>query len=250
MRVFNDLFEPEYDEAGFYDPATPFGATRVASGEVDFGVFWRNASGNAFERLSWVSATGEIVEVGGTTITVLGVVRERDDLEKGLQGWASRQSKPNSLEWLRETVAKAGWTTAWIPDLSVRICSGYKVFLRAKARFLMLVPLGAQPGEKESLFIPLRELSVFIDNARSMSAKAGLHPIVRGAGGRAGHVFAYVLGDREIVISPIAPFAIGVLGARGTIAIEPWELAAVANGLAAVYCSLRESAFGPTEGDY
>lgn len=111
---------------------------RRRSSELDFGVWWR--AGRTVYRLTWVEATGELIAVqltlatvqpfsmpagafgefilgglgvaviGGEaeSVTVLGVVRGREVVERLLEGWADMCGERDSLAWVLERVQGAG----------------------------------------------------------------------------------------------------------------------------------------------
>jgi hypothetical protein len=109
----------------FYD-ADP---RRRSSDETEFGREWSDANGLRTE-LSWVADTGELYAmaepsepvimdpVGDTvvpqldvklvTVEVLGVVPDREVLDRLLAGWEDEMGKPKSLQWVRERLAQAG----------------------------------------------------------------------------------------------------------------------------------------------
>lgn len=79
---------------------------RRFSGEVDFGVIWREGDEPwPNYRVSWIEATGDIYAVcfGGPNkrrIEHLGNVERRDAIEALLEGWA--EIEPPTLDWVRE----------------------------------------------------------------------------------------------------------------------------------------------------
>jgi hypothetical protein len=82
---------------------------RVTSEERDVGLWWRDADGQPLHRAAWVQETGELYLVrlgdpaeGGGTVEVLGLARDRSELDTALSGWRERCGAPRSLSWLRE----------------------------------------------------------------------------------------------------------------------------------------------------
>jgi hypothetical protein len=104
---------------------------RRASAEIEFGREWLDHVEVRFE-LSWVEDTGELyvmrepaapewedpfggihvhvddAPVDGMEVVVLGVVTDREVLEKALAGWEQEVGKPGSVHWLRDRVTAAG----------------------------------------------------------------------------------------------------------------------------------------------
>ena len=109
----------------FYD-ADP---RRRESEEIEFGREWSDANGMRTE-LSWVEDTGELyamaeptesVEMdpfGDTrvddlptelvTVDVLGVITDRAELDRMLDGWEQAMGTPNSIQWVRDRITQAG----------------------------------------------------------------------------------------------------------------------------------------------
>jgi hypothetical protein len=109
----------------FYD-ADP---RRRESEEIEFGREWSDANGGRTE-LSWVADTGELyamaeptesVEMdpfGDTrvdnlptelvTVDVLGVITDRAELDRMLDGWEQAMGTPNSIQWVRDRITQAG----------------------------------------------------------------------------------------------------------------------------------------------
>ena len=81
-------------------------ARRRASEEVDVGLWWREEADAPLHRAAWVRDTGELYLVrlgaGDGLVEVLGIARERGELDAALQGWKERCGRPRSLSWLRE----------------------------------------------------------------------------------------------------------------------------------------------------
>jgi hypothetical protein len=166
----NELCEPEYEEADFYDLASAKGATRSWSDEVDFGARWRDSDsrGNTY-RLSWLRATGELVVVRAADrkITLLGVVADEDELKRVLSGWSDICGTVRSFGWLRSRVAATDWSRAWVPVGARRACAGFKIRPFPAGHRIYIVP-GAPDvyGDIASITISLNELGPFISRAR------------------------------------------------------------------------------------
>lgn len=110
---------------------------RLLSPELDFGVWWRRHG--VVYRLTWVDRTGELIAVqmssptvrpfavppgsngatmgglgvaviGGDAggVTVLGVVHDRDAVERLLEGWADYCGAEDSLVWVLRQIVDAG----------------------------------------------------------------------------------------------------------------------------------------------
>lgn len=101
--------------AGFYNADE----RRVASRELDVGLWWREDADGPLHRAAWVSDTGELYLVrlgppddGGGSVEVLARVKDRERLESALAGWRERCGEPRSLSWLR---------ARWGQGASVRI---------------------------------------------------------------------------------------------------------------------------------
>ncbi len=108
----------------FYD-ADP---RRRESEETEFGREWSDANGVRTE-LSWVADTGELYAmaepaeqvymdpVGDTrvgelptelvTVEVLGVVTDRAELDRMLDGWEQAMGTPNSIRWVRDRLSRS-----------------------------------------------------------------------------------------------------------------------------------------------
>jgi hypothetical protein len=85
---------------------------RIASRELDVGLWWREHADGPLHRAAWVSDTGELYLVrlgpvadGGGLVEVLAIVEDRELLEDVLEGWRERCGEPWSLAWLRERTA-------------------------------------------------------------------------------------------------------------------------------------------------
>ena len=109
----------------FYD-ADP---RRRESEEIEFGREWSDAKGMRTE-LSWVAATGELYAmaepsepvfmdpVGDTrvpdlptelvTVEVLGVISDRAQLDRVLDGWEQAMGTTNSIQWVRDRITQVG----------------------------------------------------------------------------------------------------------------------------------------------
>ncbi len=97
--------------AAFYN-ADP---DRLASRELDVGLWWREESDGPLHRAAWVHRTGELYLVrlgpaaqGGGTVEVLACVADSDQLEDLMIGWREHCGEPRSLSWLRERTAPIG----------------------------------------------------------------------------------------------------------------------------------------------
>lgn len=77
---------------------------RRRSPEVDFGVWWTRRDGLAEPtwRISWIEQTGELYAVRNDARLdahiMIGVFRERIDVEDALQGWEHRAENCLNLE--------------------------------------------------------------------------------------------------------------------------------------------------------
>lgn len=115
----------------FYD-ADP---RRRDSSELELGQDWHDAHGVRYE-LSWVEATGELYvmrepvpkgwatpfggihvrgahstdeeEIEGMTVSVVGIVSSRAQLESTLQGWEDAMPEADSINWLVDRLQGAG----------------------------------------------------------------------------------------------------------------------------------------------
>lgn len=85
------------------------GKIRARSGEVDFGVWWRDGKQYPTYRVSWVEATGELYaeeQPGYPTnemarIIVFGKAEGRENIERVMKGWAEICGAIDSLNWVR-----------------------------------------------------------------------------------------------------------------------------------------------------
>ncbi len=103
---------------------------RRQSGEVEFGNNWFDAKGSRYE-LSWVEDTGELyamlelvpeadswtpfgdIEVGqlavdGLTVTILGTIASRAEVEQVLDGWDDAMNSPDGIQWVADRLKAAG----------------------------------------------------------------------------------------------------------------------------------------------
>jgi hypothetical protein len=82
---------------------------RLYSGEVDFGVLWRDGQMWPTYRVSWVMETGEFyaIRLSGRhdRVELLGTVEGRTAAEDALDGWANIE--PMELSWVRARLAAA-----------------------------------------------------------------------------------------------------------------------------------------------
>src|SRR5271156_3518243 len=81
---------------------------RVASREVDIGLWWRDSEEGALHRAAWIRDSGELylvrlgpAEAGGGNVEVLATVAEEQRLERALDGWRDACGQADSLSWLR-----------------------------------------------------------------------------------------------------------------------------------------------------
>ncbi len=103
---------------------------RRRSAEVELGTNWFDGNGNRYE-LSWVEDTGELyvmlerlpgtgswtpfgdIEVGHSsakslTVSVVGRVTTRDEVETVLAGWEEEMGKPDGIVWVANRLAEHG----------------------------------------------------------------------------------------------------------------------------------------------
>ena len=102
---------------------------RRASEEIEFGRDWHDAGGTRYE-LSWVADTGELyvmrepvaevvedpfgdvlpssLRTDQVTVGLLGVVADRDELERVLAGWQDAMGRPDSVSWVVERLHESG----------------------------------------------------------------------------------------------------------------------------------------------
>jgi hypothetical protein len=101
-------------------------ASRRASGEADYGVWWHGDSPWPCWRVSYVHTTGEVyaAQLGGEgKVEILGVVPPDEEhigphhqpweryyrtLDKILEGWAGHCGQPGGLAWVRERLYQEG----------------------------------------------------------------------------------------------------------------------------------------------
>jgi hypothetical protein len=91
--------------------------TRRATGETDYGVWWREQHRpSPTWRVSYIQGTGEVYanQLGGNRwVEVLGVVppdegeNYHQTLDQLLEGWSDVCGQPGSLDWVREKVRQA-----------------------------------------------------------------------------------------------------------------------------------------------
>jgi hypothetical protein len=86
---------------------------RVTSRERDVGLWWRDDARGPLHRAAWVRETGELYvvrlgpdESGGGQVEILGVARDRNELEDVLRGWHDVCGEVGSLTWLRRRAAR------------------------------------------------------------------------------------------------------------------------------------------------
>jgi hypothetical protein len=86
---------------------------RLASRELDIGLWWREHSDDPLHRAAWVQDTGELYlvrsgrpEDGGGGVELLAVVASRAELDDALAGWREYCGQPSSLSWLRAHAAR------------------------------------------------------------------------------------------------------------------------------------------------
>lgn len=70
--------------------------------DVDFGHAWRSRGSTDRWRLSWNTGSGELHTVNHrtSTVTVLGVFPNENEVEDSIAGWSKRHDDPNGLAWL------------------------------------------------------------------------------------------------------------------------------------------------------
>jgi hypothetical protein len=122
----------------FYD-ADP---RRRTSAEIELGRDWRDEHGTRYE-VSWVEATGELYvmrepvpsswatpfggvhtqgmhrtdeqEVSSMTVTVVGTLATREQVEAALAGWEDAMAAPDGIDWMVKRLRSAGILTAPAP---------------------------------------------------------------------------------------------------------------------------------------
>ncbi len=85
---------------------------RIASREIDIGLWWREGEQGALHRAAWIHDTGELYlarlgppEDGGGEVELLATVVDEQRLQQALQGWREACGQADSLAWLRQRVA-------------------------------------------------------------------------------------------------------------------------------------------------
>lgn len=103
-EAWAERFFPSIDAFYAADPR------RERSGEVDFGVMWRDGTQPwPHYRVSWVEATGEFYAVrlagqrGSCPVELLGSAASREDADAVLSGWAEHDVF--DLAWVRGRLA-------------------------------------------------------------------------------------------------------------------------------------------------
>ena len=122
---------PAVDLEQFYDQDD----RRRRSAELELGSEWTDRTGVRFE-LSWVEDTGELyvmrepvvgewpdpfggihvegthrvdeAEQEGMTVSVVGVISTREEVERIVAGWEDVFAQPDSVSWLVERLRAAG----------------------------------------------------------------------------------------------------------------------------------------------
>ncbi len=122
---------PPVDIEEFYDEDE----RRRSSAELELGIEWRDKYGVRHE-LNWVEDTGELyvmrepvprewadpfggihvsgshredeTEVEGMTVSVVGLVSDRDELERLVDGWEAAMGEPDSVAWLVARLRSGG----------------------------------------------------------------------------------------------------------------------------------------------
>ncbi len=108
--------------AAFYNADS----ARLASRELDVGLWWRDELDGPLHRAAWVLDTGELylarlgfAEERAGDVQVLARVKSRERLESVLEGWRDACGAPRSLQWLRVRAARLAQGTGR-PRLRVR----------------------------------------------------------------------------------------------------------------------------------
>lgn len=85
---------------------------RIGSHERDVGLWWRIGAHGPVYRAAWLDQTGELyaarlgqAQPGEGEVQVLGRARDRDELERTLEGWRDVCHQPDSMTWLRHRAA-------------------------------------------------------------------------------------------------------------------------------------------------
>lgn len=86
---------------------------RRSSREQDIGLWWRIGANGPVYRAAWVRETGELyvtrlgrLQDGEGEVVVLGLARDRSQLEAVLEGWQDVCPQPDSMTWLRHRAAR------------------------------------------------------------------------------------------------------------------------------------------------
>lgn len=112
--TLEDFYDGEPGSAGF---------TRKWSGEVDFGVWWKNRTVPwPRYRVSFVVDTGEVYAFRQAhtddrpDVIVLGVTEpgNKDRIETILEGWVDWCGRDGGLQWVHAQMVNAGATEALI----------------------------------------------------------------------------------------------------------------------------------------
>lgn len=97
--------------AAFYN-ADP---VRLASRELDVGLWWRDGPEGPLHRAALVLDTGELYLArlgppaeGGGGVEVLACAESRERLDQVLRGWREQCGGPRSLQWLRTRTSRMG----------------------------------------------------------------------------------------------------------------------------------------------
>lgn len=85
---------------------------RRISGEVDYGVWWRDRGSDRVHRVTLIEATGELIAVprgqtGDEAVELLGVIPNEDEVDRRLADWAYVGETVASLSWVRQRAI--GW---------------------------------------------------------------------------------------------------------------------------------------------
>jgi hypothetical protein len=122
---------PAVDLEQFYDQDE----RRRRSAELELGTDWTDGSGVRYE-LSWVEDTGELyvmrepivgewpdpfggvhvegahhldeAEQEGMVVSVVGIIADREEVERILEGWEDLVGQPDSVAWLVDRLRGAG----------------------------------------------------------------------------------------------------------------------------------------------
>lgn len=91
----------------FYNERTTIGSQRNRSGEVDYGVMWRDGLGHPRWRVTYVVTTGEVyASKGEEAYIVIGQLQpnDKDAAEEALAGWTEAIHTENGIDWVRERI--------------------------------------------------------------------------------------------------------------------------------------------------